>query len=105
MPVKVVAAIALCGLSGAICRSVIHLSLGLPLTLAAVTATVLMILILTKLKAYVPPAGALCILPMLISAEKVAGYPLQILAGAALFMALSLALFRAESRLCSKAER
>ena len=105
MPVKVVAAIALCGLSGAICRYLIHLSLGLPLTLAAVTATVLMILILTKLKAYVPPAGALCILPMLIPAEKVAGYPLQILAGAALFMALSLVLFHEERPLCSKAER
>jgi hypothetical protein len=69
------------------------MSLHLPLTLAAVAAAVLMILILTKLKAYVPPAGALCILPMLIPAEKVMGYPLQILAGAALFMGLSLAVF------------
>ena len=94
MPVKVVAAIALCALAGALCRFVIHLSLGLPLTLAAAVATVLMILILTKLKAYVPPAGALCILPMLIPGEKVVGYPLQILAGAGLFMVLSLLLFR-----------
>ena len=93
-PVNVVAAIALCGLAGAACRYVIHLSLHLPLTLAAVTAAFLMILILTKLKVYVPPAGALCILPMLIPAEKVPGYPLQILAGAALFMGLSLLIFR-----------
>ena len=92
-PVTVVAAIGLCGLAGAICRYVIHMSLELPLTLAAVAAAVLMILILTKLKAYVPPAGALCILPMLIPAEKVIGYPLQILAGAALFMGLSLVVF------------
>ena len=89
----VVAAIGLCGLAGAVCRYVIHMSLNLPLTLAAVAAAVLMILILTKLKAYVPPAGALCILPMLIPAEKVVGYPLQILAGAALFMGLSLVVF------------
>lgn len=105
MPVKVVAAITLCGLAGAACRVVIHLSLDLPLTLAAVTATVLMILILTKLKAYVPPAGALCILPMLIPAEKVMGYPLQILAGAALFMVLSLVLFHSEQRPLSEASR
>jgi len=105
MPVKVVAAIALCGLAGAVCRGVIHLFLGLPLTLAAVTATILMILILTRLKAYVPPAGALCILPMLIPAEKVAGYPLQILAGAVLFMGLSLMLFRTKNQLGAKAEQ
>lgn len=93
IPVKVVAAIALCGLVGAACRYVIHLSLDLPLTLAAVAAASFMILILTKLKVYVPPAGALCILPMLIPAERVLGYPVQILAGAALFMGLSLLLF------------
>lgn len=94
MPVRVVAAIALCGLAGTACRWIIHLSWGLPLTLAAAAATILMMFILTKLKAYVPPAGALCILPMLIPGEKVAGYPLQILAGAGVFMMLSLLLFR-----------
>ena len=101
-PVKVVAAITLCGLAGAVCRYVVHLRLELPLTLAAVVAAVLMILILTGLKAYVPPAGALCILPMLIPAEKVLGYPLQILAGAALFMALALLLFRDKREAASK---
>lgn len=94
IPVKVVSAIALCACSGALCRFVVHISLGLPLTVAAVLATMLMILILTRLKTYVPPAGALCILPMLIPAEKVVSYPLQILMGAGLFMLLSLLLFR-----------
>ena len=93
IPVKVVAAIALCALAGAACRSVLNLGLGLPLTLAAVAAAALMILILTKLKTYVPPAGALCILPMLIPAEQVPGYPVQILAGAALFMGVALLAF------------
>jgi len=93
IPGKVVAAIVMCGLSGALCRSIINLSFHLPLTLAAVAATALMIFILSKLKVYVPPAGALCILPMLIPAEQVLIYPLQILMGAALFMALSLLVF------------
>lgn len=97
-PGTVVAAIALCGLAGTMCRYVIHLTLYLPLTLAAVVAAVFMILILEKLKAYVPPAGALCILPMLIPAEVVPGYPVQILVGAALFMGLSLLLFRPEQQ-------
>jgi len=95
-PVTVVAAIALCGLAGTVCRAVLHLFLQLPLTLAAVVAAVFMMMILEKLKAYVPPAGALCILPMLIPAEAVPGYPIQILVGAALFMGSSLLLFRPE---------
>jgi len=95
-PVTVVAAITLCAVAGALCRWLIHLKLQLPLTLAAVIAAVLMILILSALKAYVPPAGALCILPMLIPAERVASYPLQILMGACLAMGLSLWVFRAK---------
>lgn len=95
-PVTVVSAITLCACAGSLCRFAIHLKLGLSLTLAAVIAAVLMILILTALKAYVPPAGALCILPMLIPAERVASYPLQICVGAALAMGLSLWVFRSK---------
>lgn len=95
-PVTVVAAITLCACAGAACRLGIHLKLGLPLTLAALVAAVLMIVILSALKAYVPPAGALCILPMLIPAERVVTYPLQICIGAFLAMGLSLWVFRAK---------
>mgnify|MGYP003295371579 CR=1 FL=1 len=94
IPVKVVAAIALCALVGAGCRYLIVMELHLPLTLAALVAAVGMILILTRLKAFIPPAGALCILPMLIPDEAVISYPMQIFAGAALFMILSLTVFR-----------
>lgn len=97
-PVTVVAAITLCACAGAACRLGIHLKLGLPLTLAAIVAAVLMIVILSTLKAYVPPAGALCILPMLIPAERVVTYPLQILIGAYLAMALSLWVFRSKKQ-------
>jgi len=95
-PVTVVAAITLCACAGAACRLGIHLKLGLPLTLAALAAAALMIVILSALKAYVPPAGALCILPMLIPAERVVTYPLQICIGAFLAMGLSLWVFRAK---------
>ena len=98
MPVKVVSAIALCGLAGALCRYFIVLALHLPLTLAAILAGIFMILILTKLNVFVPPAGALCILPMLIPETAVIGYPLQILAGAALFMVLSLTAFKTDTQ-------
>ena len=93
-PVTVVAAITLCACAGALCRFLLHLTLDLPLTLAALVAAALMIVILTRLKAFVPPAGALCILPMLIPAERVITYPLQICVGACLAMGLSLWVFR-----------
>lgn len=94
VPVRAVAVIALCALTGAVCRYGLAVCLGLPLTLAAACAAVGMLLILNRLRLYIPPAGALCILPMLIPAERVLAYPLQILAGATLFMALSLTVFR-----------
>lgn len=93
-PVYFVAAIALCALIGAGCRYLIVMEWNLPLTLASLVAAVGMILILTGLKAFIPPAGALCILPMLIPEEAVMGYPVQIFAGAALFMVFSLTIFR-----------
>ena len=96
-PVTVVAAITLCACAGALCRWLIHMKLELPLTLAALIAAALMIVILSALKAYVPPAGALCILPMLIPAERVALYPLQICIGACLAMGLSLWVFRSKA--------
>jgi len=93
-PVTVVLSIFLCALAGSLCRYGLNMLLGLPLTLAAVVAAGLMMVILSWLKAYVPPAGALCILPMLIGPEQVLLYPVQILAGAGLAMGLSLAVFR-----------
>lgn len=93
-PVRAVAVIALCALAGAACRYGLTMRLGLPLTLAAVCAAVLMLLILDRLRLYLPPAGALCVLPMLIPEARVLTYPLQITVGAALFMVLSLTVFR-----------
>ena len=94
IPLKVVGAIALCALIGAGCRYLIVMEWNLPLTLAALVAAIGMILTLTGLKAFIPPAGALCILPMLIPEEAVVFYPVQIFAGAALFMVLSLTIFK-----------
>ena len=99
IPVKAVSTIALCALAGAICRYFIHLTWGLPLTLAAAAASILMIFIMEYMKVYIPPAGALCILPMLLPAEMILGYPLQIFTGAALFMGIALLMFRSKPHL------
>lgn len=93
-PIKTILIIFLCALTGTICRYFISVQLGLPLTLSAVTATVIMLAILNLFKMYLPPAGALAILAMLIPQEKLLLYPIEILAGVSVFMMLALLIFR-----------
>lgn len=80
--------------AGAASRLLIQGALGLPLILAALLAAAAMIAILRSLGIYVPPAGALAILPMLLPAERLPRYPLQIALGTALFLALAITVFR-----------
>ncbi len=93
-PVKTVIFIALCALTGSVCRFILTMTLGLPLALAALVYSILMIAFIRKLSLYIPPAGALGVLAMLIPASYVIIYPLQILTGAAVFMFLACTLFQ-----------
>lgn len=93
-PFKTVIVIFLCGLAGALCRYVLVGILALPLTLAAVTATIFMLIIVNFSKCFLPPAGALTILPMIIPYDSILTYPLQILIGVSLFMLISILLNR-----------
>lgn len=93
-PKKAVLIITGCALFGALGRLVLCGLFGLPLTAAAVFATIMMITILKSTRMYLPPAGALTILPMIIPAEMLVIYPLQVFAGTAVFMYLALKLFR-----------
>ena len=70
-----------------------NMTLGLPLTVAALTATAIMLVIVYCTKMYIPPAGALTILSMIIPSERVLLYPLQILVGTAVIMLISRLLF------------
>lgn len=88
-PVKAVLVITVCAFVGAVSR----LTLGLPLTVAALTATAIMLVIIYCTKMYIPPAGALTILSMIIPSESVLLYPLQILVGTAVIMLISRLLF------------
>lgn len=92
-PVKTVVFITLCALTGSACRFFLTMTLGLPLTAAVLVYGILMVIYIKKLSLYIPPAGALGVLAMLIPASVVALYPLQILTGAAVFMILARALF------------
>lgn len=92
-PVKTVLLITVCAFVGAVSRYVLNMTLGLPLTVAALTATAIMLVIVYCTKIYIPPAGALTILSMIIPSESVLLYPLQILVGTAVIMLISRLLF------------
>ena len=92
-PVKTVLVITVCAFVGAVSRYVLNMTLGLPLTVAALTATAIMLVIVHCTKIYIPPAGALTILSMIIPSESVLLYPLQILVGTAVIMLISRLLF------------
>ena len=92
-PVKTVLLITVCAFVGAVSRYVLNMTLGLPLTVAALTATAIMLVIVYCTKMYIPPAGALTILSMIIPSESVLLYPLQILVGTAVIMLISRLLF------------
>ena len=92
-PVKTVLVITVCAFVGAVSRYVLNMTLGLPLTVAALTATAIMLVIVYCTKIYIPPAGALTILSMIIPSESVLLYPLQILLGTAVIILISRLLF------------
>lgn len=101
-PIKSILIIFLCALTGTICRYFLSVQLGLPLTFSAVTATIIMLAILHLFKMYLPPAGALTTLAMLIPQEKLFLYPIEILAGVSVFMGLALLIFRNKTKLMNK---
>jgi hypothetical protein len=93
IPVKVVAVITGCGLAGVLGRMLLHVQLGLPLAAAAFTATAGILAIMRINKLFLPPAGAITILAMLIPEGALLSFPLQILLGSATLMAISRLLF------------
>lgn len=96
-PIKAVLLIFSCGLTGTVFRYIFTVRLGLSLTLSAILTTATIIVILHLLKMYLPPAGALAILPMLIPQDSLLLYPIEILVGVSVFMAIGLTVFRGDN--------
>lgn len=89
-PVKTVLIIFGCALAGALFRLLLCSYGGFPLTLAAVLSVIAALALMRAAGQFIPPAGALGVLPMIIPEETLWVYPVEILAGAAAFMAAAL---------------
>lgn len=92
-PIKTVLVITGCALVGSLSRYLLTIKLELPLTVSALIATLIMLLILTYTKMYMPPVGAITILSMIIPEISVITYPLQIFVGSVVIILLSRVFF------------
>lgn len=92
-PIKTVLVITGCALVGSLSRYLLTIKLELPLTVSALIATLIMLLILTYTKMYMPPVGAITILSMIIPEISVITYPLQIFVGSVVIIILSRVFF------------
>ena len=90
-PARAVLLIGLCALAGALCRLIFTVRLGLPLTVSAVIACVILLFLLQRFSLYLPPAAAITVLAMLIPEESLALYPAQVLAGTFVLMGIAVA--------------
>ena len=97
-PYKVVALVSLCAVEGAVMRLLLAEAAGMPLALAALMASAGFLLLMYLFKMWMPPAGAMSILPMLIPAENLILYPLQVFAGISVLTALAMILFQKRKR-------
>ena len=95
-PFKTGGLIFLCALAGAACRYLLTIRLGLWLTLSAAVAVVGMMILFRAFRLFLPPAGALTILAMLIPESVVVWYPLEILGGTIVFLGLAVLINRRE---------
>lgn len=92
-PIKTVLVITGCALVGSLSRYLLTIKLELPLTVSALIATLIMLLILTYTKMYMPPVGAITILSMIIPEISVITYSLQIFVGSVVIILLSRVFF------------
>ena len=89
-PVRTVLIITGCALCGAAFRLGLCTFLGLPLTVAGILAVAAALAIMRLAGQYIPPAGALAVLPMIIPEKALLIYPAEIFAGSAVFMLMAL---------------
>ena len=94
-PIKAVALITLCGLVGAALRYSLCVKWEiLPLYLVAAITILCVIAIMKAFGLFIPPAGAVSILAMLIPEDAVMMFPLQILAGSTIIMIIAKLFFK-----------
>lgn len=93
-PIVTILLMGFCATAGALSRLIFTMHFGLPLTFAAIIASIFFVLMMDFVNLYIPPVGACTILAMLIPASYVAIFPMQALFGILILMALAILVFK-----------
>lgn len=70
-----------CGIIGCVCRLVLTITFHIPLCVSAGITTAIILILMDKSKMFIPPAGAIGILAMLVPSDAVMIFPLEIFIG------------------------
>ena len=88
-PLQAIGLVFACALAGALCRLLFTERLGLPLWTSTAAACGVAVLLMLRTQMFLPPAAALTVLAMLIGADVLPLYPVQILVGITVLMGLA----------------
>lgn len=90
VPIPILIITAIAAFSGAYARILFCEVLHCPLVLPTFLVSVLTLYLMTILKLYFPPVGAIAILPMIIPKETLYLYPVQVMLGSIIFVTLAM---------------
>lgn len=96
-PLRVILLLTGCAAIGAASRYFLTVRLGLPLALSAALAVLVMLLILRRTSLFMPPAGAMTVLAMLIPEEALGAYVPEVFAAITIFMLVTV-LYRSRAK-------
>lgn len=93
IPGKAVGLLTGCALIGSACREILNIQLGLSLTVTTAVTIFLVLYVVHDVKMFMPPAGALSILAMIIPENLVLVFTVQVFLGSVIIMAVSRLVF------------
>lgn len=78
---KIYAVLVFASVIGTASRLILNIHFNLPLTISAIIAVILILTVFRLLKTMFPPAGAICLLPMILNSDGLIKYPFLIAVG------------------------
>ena len=93
MPVRAILLFTFCALDGVLCRGILQVMPVFPLTFAAAVSVLVLLPVFHRSRMYLPPAGAIVLLSMLIPSDTLPAFPVEIAAGSTVLTLISLLFF------------
>lgn len=98
-PFKIYFLLCMAAFSGSALKEVLIMYLHMPLVVCAVLACILLFMTFERLNVLFPPAGAILLLPLILSGSDLMWYPLEVAVGSAVFITAAMLFFREKKSL------